>query len=622
MTPFLLVCPPCAGQTHLEEAFEAASDVEESPELYETLEELRAHPLDINSATHEELVKIPWITPAMARNIVEHREYRALFKDPTELVDVRGFSIPVVERIRPYVYAGRPRPPIKRRYQIRNRAGNGYPEEETYIGSPMRLYNRTIAHIGEQLSFCLLAEKDQYEERFLDFFSFCAEARDVGPFGASVFGDYSLDFGEGLIFSPSRFIIKGSGITKGSERGIILNRSAVEAGLLRGGATALRLKSVDLYGFVSDAKLDASINEDGLATSIYEDGLHRTLNEAEKIDRLRETLFGARAVFSTSRFRFGLTGCSGRYEPALAERSVTYFTFSGTSYDLVGADFELGFGSAEFFGEFAKSVSLGTGYVVGLSYREKGINAGVLFRHYDEDFYSPHSAGFSDSDDENEEGGYLEVRYKPGRRTRISGYMDLFKKLGPSYGNVYSSRGRDFRLEIEQSVHKKLKFKGRLYMKGRDESSEEEDVYFRDRRGFRIQVDFRASRRAALTARFETVSALLEQESTTDTGTLLYWEAVFKPIDRVSLRGRLSVFDTDSWDARLYQYESDLPGVMRNVAVNGRGAMGYALAGFRPAEWLKISTKLSWKRKDGEGEWRAGVQSDIKFQMPAPSDKW
>jgi len=606
----------CAGQAHLEEAFEATSDIEESPELYETLEELKAHPLDINRASLEELIKIPWITPTMARRVVEYRKERDLFKDVSELVDVKGFSVPVIERIRPYVYAGKPRPPLKRRYQMRNRLTDERPKEKSYVGSSIRLYNRAIGDIGERLSFCVLAEKDPYEERYLDLFSFDVHVRDVGPFRSSVFGDYSLDFAEGLIFGPSRFIVKGSGITKGSERGIVPNRSTVETGLLRGGATVLRLRNVDLYGFVADTKLDASINEDGLATSIYEGGLHRTPNEVEKIDRLRETLLGARAVFSTSHLRLGVTGCSGRYDPALAERSTTYFTFSGESYDLVGADFEFGIGSAELFGEFAKSMSLGQGYVAGLSYREKGINAGILFRHYDEDFYSPHSAGFSDSDDDNEEGGYLEVSYKPGKRTRVSGYMDLFKKLGPSYGNIYSSRGRDFRFEIEQGVHKRLKFKGRMYMKGRDESSEEGDVYFRDRRGVRVQADFKASRRATLTARLETVRVLLEEQSATDTGTLLYWEAVFKPIDGVSLRGRISVFDTDSWDARLYQYESDLPGVMRNVAMSGRGAMGYGLLSLRPIDWLKLSTKLSWKRKDGDGEWSIGAQSDIKLQMP------
>ncbi|TET43671.1 helix-hairpin-helix domain-containing protein [candidate division TA06 bacterium] len=611
-----LIWSPCGGQTELEETFEATSDVKESPELFERLEELRANPLDLNRATHEELIEIPWITPTMAKNIVEYRKKETLFKDVSELIHVKGFSALVIEKVLPYLSVRKVRTPITRRYQVRNRVADEHPKEDLHLGSSRRIYNRAIVDIAEKISISALAEKDPYEEKFLDFFSFCGQVKDLGPFASSVFGDYSLDFGEGLVFSPSRFIIKGSGITKGSERGLVPNRSTVEAGLLRGGATTFRFKNFVIHGFVSDAKLDASINEEGLVRSIYNDGLHRTENEVGKIDRLRETIFGGRARFSTSWFRLGMSGYSGRYEPAIAERTTNYYTFSGQSFGVVGADFEVGLGFTEFFGEFAKSVSLGEGYVVGLSYKEKRVNAGLLLRHYDEDFYSPHSAGFSDSDDDNEEGGYLEVGYKLGKRTKISGYMDLFRKLGPSYGSVYSSSGRDFRLQIEHKVHKRLKFKGRVYMKGRDKSAYGEEAFFKDRRGFRLQGEFKASKKATLIARFETVRAHLEEESTVDAGSLLYWEVVLKPVATVSLKGRVSVFDTDSWDARLYQYESDLPGVMRNVVVNGTGAMGYGLAGFRPVNWLKVTGKVSWKRKDGEEEWNVAGQTDIKFQMP------
>ena len=611
-----LVWSPCGGQTELEETFEATSDVEESPELFERLERLKANPLDLNKATYEELTEIPWISPTMAKNIVEYREKVALFEDVSELNHVKGFSVLVIEKVLPYLSIRKVRTPITRRYQIRSRAADEHPREDSYLGGSRRIYNRAIVDIGKKVSIGVLAEKDPYEERFFDFLSFYGQVKDLGPFVSSVFGDYSLDFGEGLVFSPSRFIIKGSGITKGSERGIVPNRSSVEAGLLRGAATTLRFRNFLIHGFVSDAKLDASIDEDGLVKSIYDGGLHRTATEVDKIDRLRETLFGGRVRFSTGGLQVGMSGYSCKYDPAIAERTVNYYTFSGGSFGVVGADFEVGFGFAEFFGEFAKSVSLGEGYVLGLSYKEKMVSAGVLLRHYDEDFYSPHSAGFSDSDDDNEEGGYLEVGYKPGRRTKISGYMDLYRKLGPSYGSVYSSNGRDFRLQVEHKVHKRLKFKGRVYMKGRDKSAYGEEAYFKDRRGFRIQGEFKASKKAALIARFETVRAHIEEESVVDSGSLLYWEVVLKPAGTVSLKGRLSVFATDSWDARLYQYESDLPGVMRNVVVNGTGAMGYGLAGFRPVNWLKVSGKVSWKRKDGEEEWNLAGQTDIKFQMP------
>jgi hypothetical protein len=599
----------------LEQTFEATSKAEESPELYETLEKLKTNPMDINKAKADELVRIPWITRAMASAIVEYRKVVGLFKEPSELKNVKGFSTTIVERIAPYVTVAKPQPALVRHYEIRNRVADENPETPGYLGSSTRLYNRVVADIGERVSVAGLVEKDPYEQRLLDFWSLSAEVKDLGPLGSTVIGDYSLDFGEGLVLSPRSYSIKGSGITKGSERSIVPNRSAAEAGLLRGAATTFAYGDLSICGFLSDAKLDASVNEEGLVTSIYEDGLHRTPAEVDKSDRLRETLFGARTFISTHRFKFGMTGYSGKYEPAIAKRDLDYYEFSGSSYQVLGSDFEADLGSTELFGEIAKSISLGQGYLMGLSYKEKGTDAAVVFRHYDENFYSPHSGGFCDSDDENEEGGYFEISHRLSPHTKLSGFMDLSRKLGPSYGNAYPINGRDFRLEIEQSLDKRVGLKARVFAKGKGGSSEEDDTYFNDRRGFRIQAEVRPSSRASLVARFETVSAFPE-EGSVETGSLLYWEAALKPTGRLSVKGRLSVFEIGSWDARLYQFESDIPGVIRNAVVSGDGASSYCLAAFSATRWLKLSGKISWITEDEETRWQAGGQTDIDFKMP------
>jgi hypothetical protein len=378
----LLLCRACYSRADLGDVYEGTSVHIESPELYERLEDLSTRPLDLNSATEDELVRIPWITPTLARRIVERREKKGPFKSTGELAQIDGLSSPALEKILPYVRVEKAASRLKREYRVRNRVAREYPEEEGYLGSPTRLYNRVTATIGERLSFCLLAEKDNYEGSYLDFFTGHVQCENLGPFRRAVVGDYSLDFAQGLVFSPARFDVKGSMMGKGSERGIVANRSAVETGFLRGIATAFELGRATLYCFSSFLYLDASLDSLGLARTIYDEGLHRTESEIARADRLNESLMGARVRALFGDLSLGLTASRGLYRPRFADRGTTYFTFSGESYEVAGADFGLALGPTELFGEAAKSLGLGEGLVLGSTCALRNADLGVSYRRY------------------------------------------------------------------------------------------------------------------------------------------------------------------------------------------------------------------------------------------------
>jgi hypothetical protein len=611
----LLLCGACCSQADLGDVYEGTSVHIESPELYERLEDLSARPLDLNSATEDELVRIPWITPTLARRIVERRKKKGPFEGTGELAQVDGLSSPTLEKILPYVRADKAASRLVREYRIRNRVAREFPEEEGYVGSPTRLYNRVTATVGEKLSLCLLAEKDNYEGNYLDFFTGHVKGENLGPFRCAVIGDYSLDFAQGLVFSPARFDVKGSMMGKGSERGIVANKSAVETGSLRGIAAAFELGRATLYCFSSFLYLDASLDSLGFVKTIYDEGLHRTESEVARIDRLNERLVGARARALFGDLSLGLTLSRGIYRPRFADRGTTYFTFSGESYGAAGADFGLALGPTELFGEAARSLGLGEGFVLGSTCALRNADLGVSYRRYAFDFYSPHSSAFSDSKDQNEEGMYVVLNLKASRSTRISGFLDVFRSLGPGYPDLWGSRGRDARLEVQASPERRLKLKARVYTKSEEKSLEDDCSRLDERRGLRLQADYAASKSAGLATRFERVWASAEGDSSSHTGLLFYWEVAYKISSRADLRARFSLFDADSWDARIYQYESDLPGVMRNTAVSGRGTMGYLLAAVRPTGWFKLSGKLSWKRKNGEVQLNVGIQSDMEVDM-------
>jgi competence protein ComEA len=67
-------------------------------------------PLDLNSATLEELQQLPTVGPTLARAIVRFREKSGPFRRVEDLLAVRGFTKKRLAKIRPYITVVPPTP--------------------------------------------------------------------------------------------------------------------------------------------------------------------------------------------------------------------------------------------------------------------------------------------------------------------------------------------------------------------------------------------------------------------------------------------------------------------------------------------------------------------------------
>jgi competence protein ComEA len=74
-----------------------------------------AKPLDLNSATLEQLQTLPTIGPATAKAIVRFREKSGPFRRVEDLLAIRGFTKRRLEKIRPYVTVNPSAPPSSSR---------------------------------------------------------------------------------------------------------------------------------------------------------------------------------------------------------------------------------------------------------------------------------------------------------------------------------------------------------------------------------------------------------------------------------------------------------------------------------------------------------------------------
>ena len=62
--------------------------------------------IDVNTATLEELMRLPGIGEVKARGIIEYRKTHGFFRTVDELLNVRGIGKKTLERLRRYIKVG------------------------------------------------------------------------------------------------------------------------------------------------------------------------------------------------------------------------------------------------------------------------------------------------------------------------------------------------------------------------------------------------------------------------------------------------------------------------------------------------------------------------------------
>jgi competence protein ComEA len=70
--------------------------------------QLPSQPLDINSASREDLLRLPGIGPVLAERILTEREQHGPFSSVEDLRRVRGIGPRTLEKLRPYVFVATP----------------------------------------------------------------------------------------------------------------------------------------------------------------------------------------------------------------------------------------------------------------------------------------------------------------------------------------------------------------------------------------------------------------------------------------------------------------------------------------------------------------------------------
>ena len=609
----------------------------EDPELFERLAWLQEHPLDLNLVSREELLTLPGISPADADAVIAGRRKRGRYASVREILALEpggeriyraGASYLAVQpavRSEPFGLEARSR-------GTRDLRTEPAAETPPYDGDLLRGYTRLTAR-GGRFEGGVVAEKDPGEAYGAGFVAGYLAAHDLGPVALLLAGDFDVEWGEGLVFWRGAAPGRGADAVTAALRsgtGIRPHRSSEEYDFLRGAAAALRVPlgagTLGVTALWSRRSLSGSSEDPAGPIAPYEEGLFRTAQESARRGSFTESLVGGRVAWELPGvFRAGVSGfTSGFSRPVIPSGGV------GRAFDRLaagGVDASLTAGRITLFGEAAASRAGGEALAAGATLSLPGGSAATLaYRSFDPDYVNTHAGAFGErSDTRNERGWYAGLRVPVARGLALSAYLDHFSfpsatALVPfpwqgfeMSGQMEAAVGRGAMLTLRGSYRRTEQDAAVIDGSGRTVTAVEEVRRFRLRAMLAVPV----SRALRLRTRIEGTGVAPYAGKGREEGIVAVQEAGWTPGAALALDARIALFDTDSYDTRLYAVESDVAGAYANPPLYGRGIRWYLVARFRPAGGVSVSAKYAETAASAGGaesfDSRLTLQVDIRL---------
>jgi competence ComEA-like helix-hairpin-helix protein len=651
---------------------ESQTEDAEDSKLLDQILYLESNPVDINTATTNDLQKIPYIDAIVATKILEYRAKNGKFLTIAELRYIDGIDDDVFDRIKKFVVVKNSKVDFVKddfgviqkikdtrkgflgnlAFEQRTRFSNdlqpsrGYLPPPKYLGPRPKFYTRLLARYttgGYIFTGSLLAEKDPGELNWADHVGGFAEMKSHLILNQLLAGDYTLEFGQGITLWGSYSFSKSSDATSGIKKkgdDIDSYNSVNEVQYFRGLAGKVKVPTsigdLSLFGFYSNNSIDASIDTTlNQLSSDYIDGYHRTQSEIDRKNAGKERLYGGRLYYESKFFgttKIGLTYYNSEYDKPFEYKGL--YDFYGTKSNALGVDYDIVIKNVNVFGEWARSYTDIVGGVTGVKFLFFKL-ADVIFmvRNYPKNFIMLHSYGFGEQSgtSQNEFGIYSGIKFKIGKLAVVNAYFDQYKFPYATFYNPVPTTGRDFMTYTQWNINRNLT----VYTKYKNETKEdvttikningldEDKIYDRGQQNYRLQFDYDIFKTFRVRSRFEYVFVDYAGYLTSQKGLMFFSDFRVAPFHDIALDGRFIIFQTDSYDSRIYEYENELNGVVSNQGLYGKGRRWYLMLKYKPYKFLELSAKYAETIIDGAkftGSGNDEVTGDLKNRFSLQLD--
>lgn len=659
------VQPGSTTEQQLENLAEQQDAETEDDTYLQALVQLRKNPLNLNTATENEIREIRMVSDLQIQTLLRYRQLLGPLISIYELQAVPDWDVETIQKILPFVRVGNAVPfsaDVKQRFtggqnsilfrvqQVLEKS-NGFLRPDSianrYPGSPQRVFFRYKYVYRNLLQFGLTGDKDAGEEFFkgshktgFDFYSFHLFARKMGPVKLLALGDFTVNMGQGLIQWQSLAFKKSVDISAVKRQADILRpyNSAAEYNFQRGAGITIGGKNVDVTAFASVRKLDASFNNDTSQTnedfisSILNTGYHRTPSEVLKKNTITQTSFGGNISYQKNGFHLGVNGVAFTFSVPLVRNISTYnqYAIQGKDWHNYSVDYSYTFHNFHFFGEAAMDKNNSNAFVGGLlASLDKKVDASLVYRNIEKSYQSLYGNAFTESTfPTNEKGLFTGLSIKPAPFLRIDAYADIFSFPWLRYRVDAPTQGTEYLLQVTYKPNKQVE----VYTRFRNESKAinisgldlaTRPAYIRPKQDWRTQFSYVVSPEVTLRNRVEVLWFDPHEKDRSQQGFLTYFDARYKPFGKpFSVNGRIQYFETDGFDSRLYSFENDVLYSYSIPQFIGKGLRYYVNFNFDVSK--KMSVWLRWAQtvyanetslSSGLDEIPGNKKSEVKFQV-------
>lgn len=613
---------------------EYTSDVERAEEEdlqlhLQELKELSEHPFNINTASIEDFLQLPFLSEAQIEQI---HAYIYLHGQMQTLAELR--LVPLIDdvtrrRLSLFVYAE----PVKQEekknlfdhlrndfstrldvplyYRLGQQQANGYRGDA--------LYHRIRYTLGNSRHFQagLRAEKDA-GERFYDSYGAYAMLHDVGIVQRAIVGDYRIGFGEGLVMGGSVWNSKSTPPLK-MQGGIRAMTGMDEVNFLRGAAITLSLgKCFNVSVFGSYRKRDATLTDMGEVQTLLATGYHRTATEWERRRNVGSTVVGGNVGWHNKGFHLGATGYWQKFDRVLNPGSQQYRAIypKGNAFGIGSINYGYTRYRFSFGGETAySSAGGGLATVNRASWNiSRNYVLSAVQRFYAYQYYSFYGSALSEnSNAQNESGVLLHLQAEPLAGLQLTAYADFFYHPWPRYRMTHSSTGQEFMVQAAYSLSRQNTLLARYQLK-RKENADRMEPHHR----MKLQWTYEPSGvwRLQTTASYHNVLG--------SNGFMLAQNVrCMLAKSKLSLNGQFGYFHTDDFLSRIYLQSPALYSSISSASYYGHGILGVLTCRWQSKDghWM-LEGRYGLLRYFDREEQGTGLQrifspwkNDLSFQL-------
>jgi hypothetical protein len=580
------------------------SDAEAAALFIDLLQELSENPVEINTKDYKELSRLFFLSDFQIKALADYIRSSGKILSPFEIANIPGFDRETTEMMIPFITLNirnrlLPDSASFRSSLLSNLTFRTSDKDTSAPGSPEKLLTKYRFNSGN-VSGGFTTEKDQGEKYFNgnlpmpDFLSANIAISGNGLIRKIIIGDYSARFGLGTNINTG--IRTGISLTT---PGNISGRDEVkpytssdENNYLRGIASEFQVNNLHMTLFYSVNKTDATLNTtDGLSNnyieSFYKTGLHNSTLSLLKKDVTTESYFGANLSYIINNSKFGFMFSQTRFSLPVniyGNNPDDIYDFQGNRNQIATVSYRTLVKRMIFYGEVSADIRGKIAVVQGSVLRPSDrLIINILFRYLEPGYTAFHANSPGSSSSGNNLKGFLgSFSFEAAKYLFINAGCDLqyFPWMKYRCGSPSMARKEEVRIKYIPSE----KFSAEIFYYERYSMLDNQET------GGIPKQEKITSHAVKCLAKFSPQQGLTLGtridfkfvEPGSSKGMLMLQDINYRfgsvPL---SLFFRYCIFNTSSWESRLYTWENDLLYSFSIPVLSGEGSRSYIVAGWK-----------------------------------------